>query len=233
MHERRFNMLNYRMEEMKFLNMSKVPVYKPQPRYSSGLKVFEIEKEMSLEDKIAFIDEMKNGVASYLLNLFKKWEAEMDSPPKNQYGSPKTTSKRAWIRRNDKRFIIDTEYTIGSYSLFGNNFGEMSTVCPTTKYGFSMEYTGEHIAHQWFHDLCSELYEKEKQHFKQTDPFQIKLQKVRDYGNQYRMCFDSKELNNIIWNRLEDVSEESLDRYIQAYQELEKAIADISNKLNS
>lgn len=223
--------MSYRVEDLKFFNMKKVSVYKPNPRYRNGLKVFEIETEMSIEDKIAFIDEIKDGTATYLLNILKKWEAEKDALPKDQYGNPKTVSKKAWIKRNDKRKIIDTEYKVGTYHLFSNYYREMSTTCPTTEYGYSLEYTGEHIVHQWFHDLCYELYSEEKKYFKEHDPFQKKLKKVIDYGRRYSMCFDCKELNDIIWNGLEDVPEESLDRYISAYQKLEQTINHISCKL--
>jgi hypothetical protein len=186
---------------------------------------------MTLEEKIAFIDEIKNGIATYLLNILKKWETEKDALPKDQFGNPKTVSKKAWIKKNDKCKIIDTEYKVGSYYLFSNYFRDMSITCPTTEYGYSLEYTGEHIVHQWFHDLCCELYAEEKKYFKEHDPFQQKLKKVIDYGKQYSMCFDCKELNDIIWNGLEDVPEESLDRYISAYQELEQTIHHISCKL--
>lgn len=225
------NAKNYKVEELKIYRMKKVPIFKPNPRYRDGLTIFEIEREMSLEEKIAFIDEMCDGIASYLLDILKKWEKEKDTLPKDQFGNPKTVSKKAWIKRNDKRKIIDIEYRIGSYSLFSNRFSDMTTTCPTTDYGYSQEYTGEHIAHQWFHDLLRELYLEEKKYFKEHDPFQKKLKKVIDYGRRYSMCFDCKELNDIIWNGLEDVPEESLDRYISAYQELEQTINRISCEL--
>lgn len=233
------NAKNYKVEELKIYRMKKVPIFKPNPRYRDGLTIFEIEREMSLEEKIAFIDEMRDGIASYLLDILKKWEdvvitpgvitlnildKEKDTLPKDQFENPKIVSKKAWIKERDKREIIDIEHQIGSYSLFSNRFSDMSTICPTTDYGFSQEYTGEHIAHQWFHDLCCELYAEEKKYFKEHDPFQQKLTKVRNYGQKYSLCFDDKELNDVLWNNKEDVSEERLDKYILAFEELERTI---------
>ena len=109
----------------------------------------------------------------------------------------------------------------------------MSITCPTTEYNYSLEYTGSHIVHQWFHDLCEKLYQEEKNYFREHDPFQIKLRQVRDYGNNYNIYFDSAELNDIIWNGKEDVSEKQLDRYIAAYQQLEKYIKNISDEVNN
>lgn len=108
----------------------------------------------------------------------KKWEKEKDTLPKDQFGKPKTVSKKAWIKRNDKRKIIDIEYQIGSYSLFSNRFSDMTTTCPTTDYGYSQEYTGEHIAHQWFHDLLRELYLEEKNTSRNMTRSSRKLQKL-------------------------------------------------------
>lgn len=225
--------MNYRIEDLKLLNMKKLPVYQSNPYMRNGLYVFEIEKDMSLEEKITFIDTLKDGVATYLLNLLTKWEKEKDTLPKDNYGYPKTVSKKAWIRRNDKREIINIEYDIGTYYLFKTKFLEMTTTCPSTEYGYHLEYTGNHIVHQWFHDLLKQLAQEERKYFKKHDPFQIKLKKVKDYGNQYREYFDCLELNDIIWNNKEDVPEEHLDKYIAAYQRLEAEIKRISQELHA
>lgn len=73
--------------------------------------------------------------------------------------------------------------------MFGTKFKGMSLICPKTKYGYNLEYSGNHIVHQWFHDLCKELYREEQTYFKEHDIFQLKLKQVRDYGNRYRINF--------------------------------------------
>lgn len=223
----------YKLEDLKFLNMEKIPVYTSNPYMRNGLTAFEIEKTLTEEEKLAFIDEMKEGVGTYLFNLLKKWEEEKDSLPQDTYGNVKTVSKKAWIKRNDKdKNLIKIDYKMGSYWLFKTEFKEMSTTCPEMEYGYSMEYTGQSVIHQWFHDLCKELYQNEQKYFKEHDPKEIKLSTVREYGRQYSICFDNKDLNDIIWNSKTDVSEEFLDTCIAAYKKLEESIQQISLTLN-
>lgn len=216
--------MEYRIEDLKFLNMSK--------GYCSCGKSdrFEIESELSIEGKIQFIDELKDGVASYLLSIINKWEQEKDSLPKDKWGSPKTTSKKAWIKRNDTREIIDVSYKIGRYYLFGTQYNSLSMECPYTEYGRSLCYTGDNIVNQWFHDLCNELSTNERKYDREHNPFYIKLDKVRSYAEEYG-TFNSKILNDIKWNTCEAVTEEQLDNYINHYRRIEKIIDEMSKEI--
>lgn len=225
--------MDYRVEDLKLMKMKKIPVCQPRPYLRDGLTVYEIEKTISLEEKVDFIDSMHDGIATYLLNLLEKWEREKDTLPKDSYGVVKKVSYRAWLRRNDKRKIIDTVVKVGAYYMFGTRFTEMSLTCPTGEFGYSLEYTGDHIAHQWFHDLLKELEREERKYFREHDSFQQKLQKVKKYGERYQENFGCIELNNIIWNGLEDVPEERLDKYLVAYQQLETTIEKISQELKA
>lgn len=223
----------YKVEDLKFFNMKKKDIWVSSPYMRNGLKIFELEDQLSEDEKLAFIDEMKEGIGTYLLNILKRWESEKDSLPKDQYGHPKTVSKKAWIKRNDPHKIIDITYTLGKYHLFGRKFLEMSTICPSTDYGYSMEYTGKFVVHQWFHDLCQELYYQEKKHFEAHDTKEIKLKEVRELGHSYGVIFDNQTLNDIVWNSKKDVTEEELDAFIAAYKELEEKIQEISKKLET
>lgn len=108
----------------------------------------------------------------------------------------------------------------------------MITICPQTEYGRDMIYTKQHIANQWFHDLLTQLYYSEQKFFELNDPFTIKLEQVKKYGDFYGILFNSLEINDIVWNRKTDVSESNLDIYIKAYQELEQSIKSIESKLH-
>ena len=221
-------MNDYIKENLALLNMKKVPL---QMYSGTSPEVFEIEKQMSVDEKINFIDSQKDGVASYLIELFNKWESEKDELPQ-QYGSPKKVSAKAWIKRNDNRGIIDKEFKIGTYYLFGTKYMRMIAICPQTEYGRDMIYTRQHIANQWFHDLLTQLYYSEQKFFELNDPFTIKLKKVKEYGDYLGTVFNSLEINDIVWNRKTDVSESNLDIYIKAYQELEQSIKLIESKLH-
>lgn len=81
--------------------------------------VFKCESEVSREDKIAFVDSMNDGRLSYLLNLQEKFDAEKDSLPKDRFGATKTVSLKSWLKRNDPRQMVDTQFNYGLYGVLG------------------------------------------------------------------------------------------------------------------
>jgi len=201
--------------------MKKVTIDKPNPHKRDRLTVYEIESKLSEEEKIAFIDELKDGVATYMVNLIQKWNDEKDTLKKENSGRPKKTSHKAWVNRSDSRPIM-SRYDIGRYKLFGTDFSELSFTCPISKYGYSLEYSGKSVVHQWFHDLCHELEIEEQRHFHENDHQQVKLTKVREYAERFSMDFDNEEIREIWWNHENDVPEDRLDTYIEAFEKLEK-----------
>lgn len=220
----------YKKEDLKLFNMKRNSIL--------GRKdIFSIEDELTIDEKIKFIDEVKDNIASYLLNIFTKWENEKDSLPKNKWNLPKVQSFKPWIKRNDDRKMIDTDYEIGSYYLFGTKYTEMSSICPNTENGYAMIYTGDNIVNQWFHDLCIELYNKEEAYFKMTNPIQIKISQVKEYAKKFNIYFDSKKINDIVWNNDVNITEQELDIYLNAYEKIRKYInsitEDVENQIKS
>ena len=213
-------------ENLTFLNMEKHSIYKTNPYMRNGLEIFEIEKEISLEDKIKIIDIFDNSIATYMLDIINKWDDEKDFFPKDKWDNPKTVSIKAWIRRNDPKKKIDTEFKIGKYHLFERRFKLLDIKCPSTEYGYSMEYTGEHIVNQWFHNLCKVFYEAELKWFKENNPLQIKINKVKELGNSFGVVFNCKLLNDIIYNKEENVTEEQIDVFLTAYEAIKKCIVE-------
>lgn len=215
----------YNKEEFKFLNMKKV-------HKRLKVEVFQIETELSIEEKLEFIDHVADGIGTYMFEILTKWEKEKDNLPKDIYGSPKTVSKKAWLKRNDPRTIIDNSYKIGSYYMFKDKIKCMDLTTPSTEWGNMDTYTGEHIIHQWYHSLCNKLYIEEKAYFKTIDTFEIKKSKVIEFGERYRTVFDNEDIGNIVWNnKSSGVTESQLDIFIAAYEELEKSIEVISTNM--
>jgi len=224
--------MNYKVEDLRFYNMNASNKYVSNARNTDGkFKIFEIEKQLNEEEKIKFIDNLKDGIASYMLNILQKWEAEKDSLPKDNWDNVKTVSHKAWIKRNDERKIIDINYKVGRYYVFGTDFKIMSVICPSTEYSYQMAYTGENIVNQWFHDLCNLLYKEEQKYFQEHDIFEIKLSKLKELGNKHNIVFGSRELNDIVWNRKSDISEQRIDEYISAYERLYQFIDQIGSEL--
>jgi len=222
-------------ENLVFLKMNKNNIYKVSPYMTDGLKIYAIEKEISLEDKIKIIDIFHNNIATYMLDIIIKWENEKDSLPKDRWDNPKTVSVKAWIKRNDPLNKIDTEFKIGKYHLFERRFESLNIKCPSTEYGYSMEYTGEHVVNQWFHNLCVMLYKEELKWFEENDLMQVKINKVKELGKSYRTIFNCKLLNDIIYNKEENVTEEQINVFLSAYDVIERCIVEqteiISNVL--
>lgn len=216
----------YKKEDLKFYNMKSNVSY-------GNTKIYNIENELSFEEKIAFIDEVKNGIASYLYNILTKWEKEKDSLPKDKWENVKTVSKKAWIKKNDPRKIINNIYDYGSYSLFGTKYKLMSTTCPDSEFGKTLPYTGNNVVHQWYHDLCINLQNEEARYLKEIDPFQIKVSKVKDFGERYHILFNNKKINDIVWNNRADITDEELDIVIAAYEKIDNYVNQITKEVNS
>lgn len=211
----------YKVEDMKFLNMpvKRKTLLGPNGRENT-YSVFEIEDELSIEEKITFIDEVENGVATYLLNIFNKWEKDYNELKKDACGNVKTVSKKAWIKRNDTKGLIDVDDCVGAYFLLGNRYYEMSITHPHFRYKCFKFQEEEHIVNQWFHDLCNILYGKEKKYFQEIDPVSIKIKKVKEYAG-FLGILDNKIINDIYYNGKIDVTEEVLDSILEGYGKLE------------
>lgn len=214
--------MEYRLEDMRFLNMPTTDVYVKNAIYRDGkYKVFEIENQLTLKEKIEFIDKMKDGLATYFINIIEKWEKEKDTLSKDKYDNIRTVSKKAWLRKNDEKDLIDKTYDIGKYYFLKNKYMKLTLDCPKTEYGYSLLYDGEHIANQWFHDLCVELKDNERRYFESIDSKSIKLKKLKEYVDTYGI-FDSMVLNDIKWNGKKDIEEKDIDMYIKYFEKIEK-----------
>lgn len=219
----------YKIKDLQFINTDYEEV---RLERKGMIKIFSIEKRYSLDEKKKFIDELENGIASYMLELIEKWKNDRDTLPQTMYKKVRVTSLKAWLKRNDKKKCITNDED-GCYTLFGSIYNlDDYDICPLYKYEINYPYTGENIVHQWFHDLINKLYYKEVDYLRSIDPFEIKLQKVIDYAEQYNIYFENRTLEDIVWNRYRDISEKTLDTFLAAYEQLGDAVNEITVNLN-
>ena len=224
--------MNYKKEDMKFLNMTTREVFIPGANKIGGMyEIFEIEDELNIQEKIKFIDKFKDGLASYLINIIQKWEDEKDGLSKDNRGHIRTVSKKAWIKRNDPRKIIDNKYDIGKYYFMGNKYTELTLECPMS-YGHRELYMGSHIANQWFHSLCLELKDKEQKYFESIDSRSIKFKKLKEYISMYGI-FESDILNDIKWNGKDDLTEKDIDMYIKHFEKIDEIYKSVSTEIKA
>ena len=100
----------YKIEDLALINMKE---------YNSiidgdNIDLFEIETEMTISDKIKFIDMMDNNNVTYLISLFELWITEKDNLPRQKGGNNiNTNSKKAWIKKHDIKNQIRNLYNVG------------------------------------------------------------------------------------------------------------------------
>jgi hypothetical protein len=191
---------------------------------------FFLSDELESADKIAMIDEFKDGIASYVLNILEKYAMEKGSLPQNSYGSPKTVSLKAWLKKNDPRehFCFST-YDGVSYYMFGREFTNLELICGNSKHGNQMPYTLRGVENQWFHDFLVEMGKEEDTWFANNDPHMLKLEKVRKLGREFGV-FGNKLLNDVVHNRA-DTTDENLGLFIMKYELMQAFCEKIGKEL--
>lgn len=130
--------------------------------------IYDCEKSVTKEDKIAFVDSMQDGKLSYLMDLIKRFEAEKEGMPKDSWGSVKTVSLKAWIKRNDTGYaphgLIDSTYSYGKYHLLGTE----RNINSNSKGPYD---TYEDLVDEMFHRQLRECENKEKTYFLEHDEY--------------------------------------------------------------
>jgi hypothetical protein len=155
-------------------------------KYTSGIRRYSFneypwEYEFSTEDKIEFIDKYASpsGLASYLINLADCLKAERDKMPLDNWGSIKTVSLKAWIRRNDSKGILDNSW----------HYGHIVTKY-LDRYIQAIDSKGnydkyENFIDQMFYKLLSELCLKEEQWFAAHDEYSILLNEIKEESRKH------------------------------------------------
>lgn len=180
-------MFEWKVEEMALMN-NHADVY--GGRYKTT--VYACENSTSREDKIAFVDSVTDGKLSYLLSLIEKFNADKCSLPKkdSMFGEPevKTTSLKAWIKRNDTKYsqkLIDDWFKYGKYNLLG------------CERNIQSNRKGDY---DYYEDLVDEVFrrqlmkceEDERKYFYDHDEYSILKKKFEEKRNQYRTTFGAE-----------------------------------------
>lgn len=177
-------MFEWKVEEMALMN-NHADVYRG--RYKVTLYAF--ENSVSREDKIAFVDSKTDGKLSYLLSLIEKFNADKDSLPKkdSMFGDleVKTTSLKAWIKRNDTKYsqkLIDDWFKYGKYNLLGCERNIQSN-----RKGDYDYY--EDLVNEIFRRQLMECEREEQKYFHEHDEYSILKKKFEEKQSQYHTTF--------------------------------------------
>lgn len=226
---------NYKKENMVLLK---------EYRRKNGMKdkfikkelPFDCESILSDEEKIAWMDAMKDGIASYMLSLRKQFVQDLKAgviKTRNYYGEEQivTISLVAWLKRNDTRKIVDGTYEYGRYYMFGKNYYSIKSDKAHNMF-HNMLYQDMPVVQRWFHDFLLFLVEEERKYFEATDEVSVMLKQLKEVSI-HNIDFGCEELMNILWNGKTDVPMEHLEVYMRAYEMLSESIEKIGKYIES
>lgn len=177
-------MFEWKVEEMSLMNNHVDDYF---GRYKVNL--YSCEDSVSREDKIAFVDSKTDGKLSYILSLIEKFNTDKEKLPKKDsvFGEPevKTTSLKAWIKRNDKKYerpVIDDRYHYGKYDLLG------CERCIQDNRKGTYDYY-EDLVDEVFRRQLMKCEEEEQKYFYEHDEYSILKKKFEKKQNQYHTTF--------------------------------------------
>lgn len=226
-------MFEWKVEEMKLTNNH---VYSYSGRYKTTL--YTCEDSVSREDKIAFVDSKTDGKLSYLLSLIEKFNAEKDSLPKkdSMFGEPevKTTSLKAWIKRNDIKYpqnVIDDWFKYGKYNLLG------------CERNIQSNHKGDY---DYYEDLVDEIFrrqlmkceEEERKYFHEHDEYSILKKKFSEKQRQYGTTFGVDIVTGSCgvcvgsFDAKRDITIEELKELLSKYDQLDTLVEKLTSETN-
>ena len=200
-------------------------------RFGSGYRsnefvVYDVENELSDDEKLEIIDSLYNGIGTYMLNLIKKYlqDKEQGVIKTTKYGySLNVGSVRAWIKRNDTKGIMCnayTHYSHGRYYLFGNEHRMSLDTSPDC--GYKYLYDGEPIVRQWFHDMLRLMDKDEKDYFRKTDSVEILKSEIKEHFDNFsHIYWTNIDLNKLNKEQLENIKNMLSSAYDSVYNTLE------------
>lgn len=224
-------MFDWKVEKMKLTNDH-------VDSYRGGYKttLYACEDSVSREDKIAFVDSKTDGKLSYLLSLIEKFNSEKENLPKkdNVFGNPKikTTSLKAWVKRNDTRYkqkVIDDWYQYGGYNLLGCERNIQSN------HKGDYDYY-EDLVDEVFHRQLIECEREEQKYFREHDEYSILKKKFSEKQQQYGTTFgvsiiiDSCRVCVGDFDSNRDITVDELKELISKYEQIDALVEKLTEE---
>lgn len=228
-------MFSYKISDLKLMN--------EDDRYLQLLTA-----STSAQDKIAFINEKKNGYASKLLKAKQAFEADSANGAikfrTDVYGNavPNTNSLRAWINKvSEAKQVLNNGNLTASWT--GRlNYHHMDAVTIYTDFHridrVSSYFVFSEIIDEMFYDLLKELRTEEVKYFKEHDKYEVNKSRVKEYLNKYHVTFNYKSIITstsgemyVTTNTYEDrtvITIEQLDDLLDKYHQVDALIDELS-----
>ena len=226
-------MFKWKVEDMALLN--------EECKFFIGKeRIFECENKISREDKIAFVDFMHDGKLSYLLSLIEKFEKDKELLPKDDWGSVKTVSLKAWIKRNDTKYnrpIIDDTFNYGKIRFLAME-RYISNI--NNKYHYD---TYSDLVDEIFHRQLKECMLMEQRYFFEHDEYSILKEKFRNkkycttFGVKIADCSNGElyiyEDDNFYNSKnYREITIDELRELLCKYEELDKLVEKLTKETN-
>lgn len=230
-------MFEWKIEEMALMKQKEVVDV-------GGIVNFEIyacEKEVSREDKIAFVDNFTRGKLSYILDMINKFKIEQDETS-DRYND--INSLIEWLERNDTKYRKNTFSRDRNTGLFTLYSGQ-SSLCsrfiqnPYTR-GINQYYND--IVDEAFRKQLIECEKQEQKFLLEHDEYCILKRQFRKNSRKYSTTFGVNiilcENERII---IKDTTGNDLQREItinelkillEKYKELDALVARITKEIN-
>lgn len=203
---------------------------------------FNCENEVSKEDKIAFVDKMYDGKLSYILNLFDKFNNDVENLSRDKNGYIRTVSLKAWIKKNDTKYgttdhsrLIDAWYKYGEIYFLGcRRYIQNPNFLSMKGYTFD---THANYVDEIFHRALIELLRKENQYFKEHDEYEI-LKSKFIHSNHYELGIHigySSNGNVSIYDENDNsrpITIEELKLILDKYAEIEAFVEEVKKTVN-
>ncbi len=221
----------YKVEELNFLH-KKYECFK-----TNRGDVYD-DSDVTTEDKIKLLDEICDGLATYLLKLIDKFQRDKDTIKKDNEGNYDIKSFNRWVKRNDKRQMLEPFNITGAkkYYYFLSNFYSIEegrkAIYDYTNYDYPNDFlliTNDTIKN-WYNDLVRELIRREELYLKQQDTHDKMILEIKEYENKYGNPLMSQEVYNICDKGKENVKYEVLERILESYKRYEELLKQFKKK---
>ena len=186
---------------------------------------FKCEKQVSTEDKIAFIDSMQDNKMSYFIELNEKYEKDKLKLDKDWKGNVSSMAKEAWLKENDTRSLVNGHTDFSSnfritIDLLGRNKGQWTRT-----------------VNKCFHEQVKECFFKEiKYCLEQDEGYQIVksfCESLKSYGYASNYIFNVSNGLQIVTNYDWRIGYWSIKLYDKEHSEIEFSIEDVKLLIES
>jgi len=208
--------------------------WKPENQELNSDNFNMIVAETPIEIKIAIVDKFNDGKLTKALKVHEAFEAQKDSIKKDSWGSCKTNSLRAWLKKNDPDGIFDIRFYVGRINLAGVErwIGDLNRKGGFGKY--------ESFIDESFYRTLYKMLGDEKKWFREHDEYSVAMDRVKKLIQNSSTTFGLRIIYNSEWIKLhtkDDIERfftlEELKKLENLYKKLDNFVNELSKEVEN